>query len=125
MSKPRCAVIGASTDRQKFGNKSLRAHQMAGYEVYPINTSEKEVEGLPAFASIRDIPGGSLDRVTLYVPPRVGINLLEDIAAKGCAELWLNPGTESPELIAKAEQLGLNVVTGCSIVDLGISPAGL
>ena len=58
-----CAVIGASNDRRKFGNKSLRAHQMAGYEVYPVNTTESEVEGLTAYASIRDVPVERLHRV--------------------------------------------------------------
>ena len=37
MSQPTVAIIGASTDRSKFGNKSVRAHLQQGYEVFPVN----------------------------------------------------------------------------------------
>lgn len=121
-SKPTVAVIGASSDRNKYGNISVRAHLRQGYEVYPVNPKGGEVEGLTAYKSIADVPVSPLDRVSLYVPPRVGVGMLEQIAAKGCNELWLNPGTESPELIARAEELGLNAIRGCSIVDLGVTP---
>jgi len=51
--------------------------------------------------------------------------ILPDIAAKGCDEFWLNPGTESDQVLAEAERLGLNVIRACSIVGVGISPASL
>ncbi|MEQ8786134.1 MAG: CoA-binding protein [Pirellulaceae bacterium] len=121
-SKPTVAVIGASSDRGKFGNKAVRAHLKLGYDVYPVNPKGGEVEGLTAYTSIDDVPVSPLDRVSLYVPPQVGVAMLEAIAAKGCGELWLNPGTESAELIAKAESLGLSAIQGCSIVDLGVTP---
>jgi hypothetical protein len=47
---------------------------------------------------------------------------LPDIARQGCDELWLNPGTESEEVLAEAERLGLNVIQACSIVGIGVSP---
>ena len=107
MSQPTVAIIGASADRAKFGNKSVRAHLAQGYEVFPINPKGGEIEGLKAFTSIADIPVERLDRVSLYVPPAVGLALLEEIAAKGCNELWLNPGSESDELATRARALGL------------------
>lgn len=123
MPKPTCAVVGARADRSTYSNKALRAHQMAGYEVYPVNVRGGEVEGLPVFNSVVDIPGNKpIDRVTMYVGPQKGIGLLEDIAQRGCKELFLNPGTADAELIEKAESLGLNVVEGCSIIDVGFSP---
>jgi len=122
MAQPTVAIIGASPERRKYGNKSLRAHQQAGYQVFPINPHVDQIEGLQAYASVTDIPV-ELDRVSMYVPPHVGITLLEEIAAKGCKEFWLNPGTESPELVAKARSLGLKPILDCSIVDLGLSPA--
>jgi len=125
MSRPTVAIIGASTDRSKFGNKSVRAHQSQGYEVYPINPKGGEIEGLQAYSSIADVPVERLDRVSLYVPPSVGMSLIESIAAKGCDELWLNPGSESDELAAKARELGLEPIVACSIVDVGVSPHDL
>ena len=119
---PTVAVIGASGDRSKFGNISVRAHLQQGFTVYPVNPKLPEVEGLPAYASIEAVPG-PLDRVTLYVPPSVGIGLLEAIAAKQPGEVWLNPGTESDALLARAAELGLNVIQACSIVALGVRPS--
>ncbi len=116
------AVIGASANRAKYGNKSVRAHAAQGYTVYPINPTETEIEGWQVYASIRDIPVDRVDRVTMYVLPHIGITLLQDILAKSPTEVWLNPGTESEKLIARAEQLGLPVIQACSIVDLGTSP---
>lgn len=125
MSRPTVAIIGASADRAKFGNKSIRAHLQQGYEVFPVNPKGGEIEGLAALASITDVPAERLDRVSLYVPPHVGLKLVEDIAAKGCNELWLNPGSESEELAAKARELGLEPIIACSIIDVGVSPHDL
>ena len=121
MSKT-AVVIGASPDRRKFGNKSFRAHQQCGWNAIAVNPTAAEVEGKKAFASIKDV-ADPIDRVTMYVPPSVGIGLLEEIAAKKPAEFWLNPGTESRELIQKAKSLGLDPILGCSIVELGVSPS--
>jgi predicted CoA-binding protein len=118
------AIIGASNDRNKFGNKAVRAFQQQGYTVYPINPSEPEIEGLPAFKSISDVPVRP-QMVSVYVPPPVVRRLLPDIAAKGCDELWLNPGTESDEVLAEAQRLGLNIIQACSIVAVGVSPSRL
>lgn len=50
------AIIGASNDRNKFGNKAVRAFKQQGFAVYPVNLTEKQIEGLPSFKSISDIP---------------------------------------------------------------------
>jgi uncharacterized protein len=118
------AVIGASNDRHKFGNKAVRAFQQQGYKVYPVNPNETEVEGLTAFKSILDLPLRP-EMVTVYVTPQVLLKLLPDIASKGCDELWLNPGTESDAVLAEAERLNLKTIQACSILAIGVSPARL
>ena len=118
------AVIGASNDRGKFSNKAVRAFVQQGYRVFPVNPREPRIEGLPAFAGVRDVTE-RLDLVSVYLPPPVLLKVLPDIAAKGCDELWLNPGTESAEVLAEAERLGLKVVQTCSIVAVGMSPGSL
>ena len=102
------AVIGASTDGRKFGNKGVRAFLKAGWRVIPVNPNEALVEGLATAASVADI-AERLDVVSLYVPAAVGVKLLPAIAAKGAGELWVNPGAESAELLAAAVHLGLRV----------------
>jgi predicted CoA-binding protein len=123
MSQPSVAIVGASSDRTKYGNKAVRAHQQQGFDVYPVNTKGGEIEGLTVYRSLSEIPLPRLTRVSMYVPPMIGLGLLDEIEAKGCDELWLNPGSESPALVEQAEARGLNVVVACSIVDLGRSPA--
>ena len=122
MSKPTVAILGASTDRSKFGNKSVRAHLQQGYDVYPVNPKGGEIEGLTVYRTLADVPVERLSRISVYLPPAVTLHALDDIAAKGCDELWINPGAESDEVLAKARELGLEPITACSIVDLGLSP---
>src|SRR5882724_5026115 len=93
------AVVGASSNRSKFGNRAVRAFRQQGYTVVPINPHETEVEGLKAYRSVLDVPG-TIDMASLYVPPEIGEEVIEEIARKGIAEVWLNPGAESDTLIA-------------------------
>jgi predicted CoA-binding protein len=122
MSKPTVAILGASSERSKFGNKSLRAHLRAGYEVYPVNPKGGRIEGLESYATLTEVPLARLDRISVYLPPAIGLAMLAEIAAKGAAEVWFNPGSADAELLEEARALGIRVVAGCSIVDLGMSP---
>ena len=115
------AILGASGDRAKFGNKAVRAFRQCGYAVYPINPNLNSVEGIAAFSSIKDVPVRT-DLVSVYLPPSVLFKILPEIAAKGCGELWLNPGTDSPDVLAEACRLNLKVVRTCSLVAIGVSP---
>ncbi len=121
--KPTVAILGASSDRAKFGNISVRAHLQAGYDVYPVNPKGGQIEGLTAYRTLNEVPVAHLDRVSVYLPPAVGLAMLEAIVAKGCDEVWFNPGSESMAIIAKARELGLRLIAACSIVDLGLSPS--
>ena len=115
------AVIGASSDRGKFGNKALRAFRNQGYKVIPINPTEAEVEGETVYKSVLDYEG-TIDEATMYVNPRVGEKVLDDIAAKGIPMVWLNPGADGANVVARAKALGLNAVRACSIIAIGDSP---
>jgi hypothetical protein len=112
---PSIAVIGASNNPRKFGNRAVRTYRALGWTVYPVNPRETEIAGLPSYPSVADLPE-PVDRAALYVPPSVGIHLLEAIRTRGAKELWVNPGSGSPELLERAEQLGLVTVEACSIV---------
>lgn len=116
------AVVGASSDRRKFGNKALRAFQAEGYRVIPINPHEAAIEGIRAYRSVLDVPD-TIDMATVYVQPEVGVRLLTEFDRKRIPEIWINPGAESPELLDAAKRLKLNVITACSIVAIGRNPS--
>jgi len=118
------AVIGASNNRRKFGNRALRAYRDQGYTVVPINPHEQEVEGLKSYASVLDVPG-PIDMASFYVPPEIGEEIIGEMARKQIAEVWLNPGAESDELIARARALSIKPIVACSIVALGKNPYSL
>jgi predicted CoA-binding protein len=122
---PSIAIVGASSDREKFGNKCVRAYLSRGWTVYPVNPRETSIEGLNTYTSIRDIPTDKLDRVSLYLSPKRLPAILEEVAEREVGELWFNPGTDDEAILADARSKNLPVVVGCSIVDLGISPHDL
>lgn len=115
------AVVGASADRGKFGNKAVRAFRAAGYDVVPINPHEREVEGLRTYRSVADVPK-AIDMATVYVPSDTAERLLPEFVAKGIGEVWLNPGADDDALVAAARRLGLNVIVACSIIGTGQRP---
>jgi predicted CoA-binding protein len=118
------AVIGASSDRRKYGNKAVRAYRAQGYHVVPINARAREIEGLPAYRSVLDVPD-PIDSALFYVPPSVGEQIIDEVARKGIVDVWFNPGSESDALIAKARALGLKPIVACSIVAMGTRPGDL
>ncbi len=114
-------MIGASGNRQKFGNKALRAFEHKGYTVIAINPNETEVEGHRTYPTVLDYPG-AIDMATVYVPPDAGVRVMEDLKQKGVPEVWLNPGADGPLVVQRARQLGLHVIQACSIVGIGEAP---
>lgn len=116
------AVLGASSNRSKYGNKCVRAYKEAGWRVFPVNPNEPEIEGLPAFPRLAGVPEG-LERISVYLPPPLTLEMLPEIAGKGAREVWFNPGSADERVLTEARRLGVTAVPGCSIVNIGFSPA--
>ncbi|MBM43151.1 MAG: CoA-binding protein [Acidobacteria bacterium] len=116
------AVVGASGNRRKFGNKAVRAFLNRGYEVIPINPRGVAIEGLETFTSILDVPG-TIDLATVYVQPWIGPAIMDELAHKGITKVWLNPGADAPAVVSRAQSLGLRPILNCSIVGIGESPS--
>jgi predicted CoA-binding protein len=113
------AVAGASSDREKYGNKVLRALVAAGYEVYPLNPRQTEVEGLRCYPDVARTPK-PVRSLSIVTPPEVTEQIVEQAAAAGVQNVWMQPGAESPRAIEAAQRLGLNVIAGgpCLLVTL-------
>jgi predicted CoA-binding protein len=120
---PTIAVIGASSDRSKFGNKCVRAYLQAGYQVFPVNPREARIEGQKVYATVGEIPD-DLDAASLYLPPPLTRKVLEELAAKGVSEVvYFNPGSADDEIVEEARRLGLPAQAACSIVAIGKTPS--
>ena len=119
MSRSTIAVVGASSDQRKFGNKCVRAYKLHGYDVYPVSPDEPTIEGLPAYRTLAEVPVAELDRVSIYLPPDALLQVLPELAKKAAKQVWFNPGSSSAAVLEKARSLGMNAIAGCSIVDLG------
>ena len=115
----RFAVVGASVNREKYGNKTLRAYQQQQLEVFPINPRADEVEGLVAYAGLEDLPV-TVDGISIITPPAVTEKVVDQAIELGIRNIWMQPGAESPAAIERAEAAGINVIAGgpCLLVVL-------
>jgi len=114
---PLVVVLGASSNPSKFSHRAVEAFLQANWAVIPVNPRETSILGLPCKASADEIPG-PVDVVSTYLPPPVLMSLLPAIARMGCRELWLNPGTDTSDVLEAASQLGIHAVPCCSLVRL-------
>ena len=91
------ALIGASNDKEKYGNKIYRDLRSKGYNVTPINPKEEKIEGDKAYVSIEQMEKLP-DIANFVVPPSIAIKIAQNIVDLGVKYLWFQPGSESNEL---------------------------
>jgi len=113
------AVVGASADRAKYGNKVLRAYLQNDRQVYPVNPNSEEVEGLATFPDLASLPQ-PVHGISVITKPVVTESLVEQAAELGIKNIWMQPGAESENAVQRAEQLGMNTIAGgpCVLVTL-------
>ncbi|MBL8885755.1 MAG: CoA-binding protein [Phycisphaerales bacterium] len=114
------AVVGASTDRSKYGNKVLRCYVQNGRTAFPVNPTMTEVEGLKAYANLKALPE-PVHGISIITPPRVTERVIEEAGELGIKHVWMQPGAESAKAVQRAEELGMSVIAGgaCVLVVLG------
>ena len=120
MASPAFGVIGASANRQKYGNKVLRCYQQNGWKVIPVNPNESEIEGIPCVATVNDLPT-EVGSISMITPPAVTAKLVPLAIEKGIKNIWMQPGAEHPEAVALCREKGINVIAdgSCLLVVMG------
>jgi predicted CoA-binding protein len=115
----RFAVVGASRDREKYGNKVLRAYLQNNLDAVPVNPGGGQIEGLTAYADLTLVPG-QVDGVSIITPPKVTDSVVAQAVSLGIKHIWMQPGAESAAAIDVAEESGANVIAGgpCLLVAL-------
>ncbi|NDL67361.1 CoA-binding protein [Anaerotalea alkaliphila] len=111
------AVVGASNKKGGYGSKAYKILKYSGHTVYPVTPNYEEVDGDKAYARVGDIPG-PVDAVDMVVSPEIALGVLEECAAAGIKNIWLQPGSRSPEILEAAKGHGMNVVESCVIKEL-------
>ena len=119
------AVVGASTNRDKYGNKVFRAYQQSGRDAWPINPRAEEVEGEKAFPDLGSLPSAPR-AVSIITPPKITEQVVEEAAKAGAKFVWMQPGAESDAAVEKAKEKGLQVIAdgSCFLVATGYSERG-
>lgn len=114
------AVAGASTNREKYGNKVLRCYLQHGKHVIPINARTEEIEGVKTVSSITDLPD-YVKALSVITPPVISERIVDEAIKKGIKHIWFQPGAESNTAIKRAEAAGINVIGdgSCLLVVLG------
>lgn len=111
----RVAVVGVSRSGKKFGNIVLTELRGCGYEVFAVNASAQQIDGEPCYPNITALKD-KVDGVIVCVSPSQAQPVLEEAAAIGLRNVWLQQGVETPELGKLGQDLGLNLVSGKCIL---------
>jgi len=108
-------VVGASANRDKYGNKVLRYYIKNGYRVIPVNPKEKEIEGIPCVASVMDLPD-EVKSISVITPPAITEKVVEMAARKGIKNIWMQPGAQSDRAVELCRQNGINAIADGSCI---------
>jgi len=120
LSSKAFAVIGASTNRTKYGNKVLRCYMQHEKKVYPVHLKEKIIEGLPCIQKIADLPP-EVQSLSIVTPPALTEKFVEEAIEKGIKNIWMQPGAESGIAILNCKRHKINVIANgpCLLIELG------
>jgi predicted CoA-binding protein len=113
------AVIGASTNRDKYGNKVLRCYLQNDRQVIPVHPKEKQIEGIDCLSSIADLPVAA-ESLSVITPPAITEKIVVQAAANGIKNIWMQPGAESPVAVKYCKEQGINIIAdgSCLLVVL-------
>jgi predicted CoA-binding protein len=120
LAQPGFAVAGASTNRDKYGNKVVRVYQQNAKIVYPINPRAEDIEGAEAYPDVTSLPEGSIG-LSIVTPPKITLQVVREALKKGVRHIWMQPGAEHEQAVREAEEAGALVIHGgpCVLVALG------
>jgi predicted CoA-binding protein len=113
-------VVGASSDRNKFGNKVLRCYLQHGKRAIPVHPRETDVEGIPAVKAVSQLPPEAAS-ISVITPPPITEKVVEEAIAKGIRNIWMQPGAESAKAVETCRAHGVNVIGdgSCLLIELG------
>ncbi len=109
LNKKTWAVVGVTDKKEKFGYKIFKKLIEHGYETYGVNPKYDSIDGEKIYPALKSVPK-KVDVVDVVVPPKITLNLLDEIHELGIENVWFQPGTYDEEVVEKAKKLGLKIV---------------
>ncbi len=120
INEKKIAIVGVSSNTRKYGYRIFHDMLSKGFQVYGINPRIGEVAGAKLYKSMGELPAVP-DLVITVVQPDVTERIVEECIELGVKEIWMQPGSESEQAVAKARDAGMNVVAhACFMVHQGI-----
>jgi uncharacterized protein len=114
------AVVGASSNPEKYGHKVFACYLQKKHKAYPVNQKEDHILGQQAYKDLASLPE-KVKSISIITPPAVTEKVVDEAVAQGVENIWMQPGAESDQAIAAAKAAGINVIHGgpCVLVELG------
>ncbi len=119
-ASPAFAVVGASSRREKFGNKVLRCYIQNNLIVTPVNPVEKIIEGLACVSDVILLPE-NVKSISIITNPNVTTKVVANAINHGIKNIWMQPGAASEDAVQMCIANGINVIANgpCILVELG------
>jgi predicted CoA-binding protein len=118
-SKPRIAMVGASSNPGRPSHGVMQALLRAGYDVVPVNPRETAIEGVTCYPSVAAAveATGPVDIVDVFRRPDLCVEHAREAVAVGARCLWLQLGIANAEAARIAHEAGLAVVMDrCTLI---------
>ena len=115
LKQKRFAVVGSFRNESKYAYRILKTLKEKGYEVYPVNPSLGEVDGLTCYPSVKDIPD-SVDVVDIVTPPQITEKIVRECKEKGISKVWIQPGAENKTVIEFCKDNNIEVIYNLCIM---------
>lgn len=120
LSSKAFGVVGASANRDKYGNKVLRCYMQNNKKVYPVNPNEMKIEGIDSYHSVNELPS-EVESISIITPPQRTEEIVKEAIKHGIKNIWMQPGAENQSAIQYCIENNINVIAGgpCILVQLG------
>jgi hypothetical protein len=122
VSEPALALVGMSRTGKRFGNFAYRALVSKGYRVYPIHPFADKINRVRCYSGYAYLPE-KVENALIIVPPAQAVDAVRKAASAGIRRVWLQQGSESPEVLGVCRELGLDAISGECIL-MFARPAG-
>jgi predicted CoA-binding protein len=113
------AVLGVSSNREKYGYRIYKTLKRHCFTVFPINPKIDYIDGEVCYPNLNSLPEIP-DVVNFVIPPKVSENEIEECYRLGINNIWMQPGSGSPAVVKLAKERNINIVYNkCVMIEIG------